>query len=116
LNSVDVANAPGTLNITFSETGFTAFPGILTGRVGGTVAAGGSLTNIVMQNALNLVTNGPFGPGAFSGSGSTALIDGAPYSLTQTAIFTYGPGGGATSFDAFGSVAGVPDGGMTVTM
>ena len=116
LNSVDFATGAGTLTITFSETGFTAFPGILTGHIGGTIAPGGSLTNIVMQNALNLVTNGPFGPGAFSGSGSAALIDGAPYSLTQTAILTFGRRGGTTSFDAMASVPGVPDGGMTVTM
>ena len=116
LNSVDFATGAGTLTITFSETGFTAFPGILTGDVGGTVGAGGSLTNIVMQNGLDLVTNGPFGPGEFSGKGSAALIDGAPYSLTQTAILTFGPGGGMTSFNAAGTVVGVPDGGMTLTM
>ena len=69
-----------------------------------------------MQNGLDLVTNGPFGPGAFSGSGSAALIDGAPYSLTQTAILTFGAGGGMTSFNAAGTVVGVPDGGMTLTM
>jgi hypothetical protein len=117
LNSVDFATGAGTLTISFSETGFTAFPGILTGDVGGTVGAGGSLTNIVMQNGLDLVTNGPFGPGPFSGSGSAALIDGAPYSLTQTAILTFGPNGGMTSFNAAGTVVGsVPDGGMTLTM
>jgi hypothetical protein len=117
LNSVNFATGAGTLTMTFSETGFTAFPGILTGDVGGTIGPGGSLTNIVMQNALNLVTNGPFSPGAFSGSGSAALIDGAPYSLTQTAILTFGPGGGMTSFNAAGTVVGsVPDGGMTLTM
>ena len=116
LNAIVQASGAGNLTITFSETGFTAFPGILTGDVGGTVSAGGSLTNIVMQNALNLVTNGPLGPGAFSDSGSAALIDGAPYSLTQTAILTFGPGGGMISFDAAGTVVGVPDGGMTLTM
>ena len=116
LNSLNHALGAGTLTITFSETGFTAFPGILTGDIGGTIAVGGSLTNIVMQNALDLVTNGPFGPGPFSGSGSAALIDGAPYSLTQTAILTFGARGGTTSFDAMGSVPGVPDGGTTVTM
>jgi hypothetical protein len=119
LNSVNLATGAGTLTITFSETGFTAFPGILTGDVGGTVALGGSFTNIVMQNALNLVTNGPFAPLpiGFSGSGSAALIDGAPYSLTQTAILTFGPGGGMTSFNAAATVVpSVPDGGMTVTM
>jgi hypothetical protein len=116
LNSVDFATGAGTLTISFSETGFTAFPGILTGDVGGTVGAGGSFTNIVMQNGLDLVTNGPFGPGPFSGSGSAALIDGAPYSLTQTAILTFGPAGGMISFNAAGTVVGVPDGGMTLTM
>ncbi len=116
LSSIAQATGAGTLTVTFSETGFTAFPGILTGDIGGTIATGGSLTNIVMQNALNLVTNGPFGPGAFSGSGSAALIDGAPYSLTQSAILTFGAGGGMTSFDAAGTVVGVPDGGMTLTM
>jgi hypothetical protein len=116
LNSVDFSTAAGTLTITFTEDGFTAFPGTLTGAVGGTVGTGGSLTNIVMQNALNLVTNGPFGPGPFSGSGSAALIDGAPYSLTQTAILTFGARGGSTSFDAMGSVPSVPDGGTTATM
>ena len=116
LNSVVFATGAGNLTITFGETGFNAFPGMLTGKVGGTVADGGSLTNIVMQNALNLVTNGPFGPGEFKGSGSAALIDGAPYSLTQTAILTFGSGQSTTSFDAMASVPGVPDGGTTVTM
>ena len=115
LSSLNHALGAGTLTITFSETGFTAFPGILTGHIGGTIAPGGSLTNIVMQNALNLVTNGPFGPGAFSGSDSAALIDGAPYSLTQTAILTFGARG-STSFDAMANVPSVPDGGMTLTM
>src|SRR6266480_4920306 len=115
LSSLDHAKGAGTLTITFSETGFTAFPGILTGNIGGTIAVGGSLTNVVKQNALNLVTNGPFGPGPFSGSGSAALIDGAPYSLTQSAILTFGARG-STSFDAMASVPGVPDGGTTVTM
>ena len=116
LNAIVMATGATTLTITFSENGFTAFPGILTGHIGGTIATGGSLTNIVMQNALNLVTNGPFGPGPFSGSGSAALIDGAPYSLTQTAILTFGARGGSTSFDAMGSVPSVPDGGTTATM
>ena len=115
LSSLNHALGAGTLTITFSETGFTAFPGILTGHIGGTIAVGGSLTNVVMQNALDLVTNGPFGPGPFSGTGSAALIDGAPYSLTQTAILTFGARG-STSFDAMASVPGVPDGGTTVTM
>jgi hypothetical protein len=118
LDSIAQATGAGTLTIKFSETDFTAFPGMLTGDVGGTIAPGGSLTNIVMQNAHNLVTIGPFGspPVGFNGTGSAALIDGAPYSLTQTAILTFGPGGGMTSFDAAGTVAGVPDGGTTVTM
>ncbi len=118
LSSIAQATGAGTLTVTFSETGFTAFPGILTGDIGGTIATGGSLTNIVMQNALNLVTNGPFAspPVGFHGSNSAALIDGAPYSLTQSAILTFGAGGGMTSFDAAGTVVGVPDGGMTLTM
>jgi len=70
-----------------------------------------------MQNGLDLVTNGPFGgPGFVGGNGSAALIDGAPYSLTQTAILTFGPAGGMISFDAAATVVGVPDGGMTLTM
>jgi hypothetical protein len=116
LNSVNHALGAGTLTITFSDTGFNAFPGILTGNIGGTIAVGGSLTNIVMQNALNLVTLGPFAPIGFNGTGSAALIDGAPYSLTETAILTFGARGGTTSFDAMGTVVGVPDGGMTLTM
>ena len=121
LNAIVQASGAANLTITFSETGFIAFPGILTAEVGGTIASGGTLTNIVMQNAVNLVTLGPFGPGAFpplsgpSGTGSAALIPGVPYSLTETAILTFGKGGGVTSFDAMGSV-GVPDGGMTLTM
>jgi len=116
LDGLTHALGAGTLTMTFKETDFTAFPGILTGSFSATVGAGGSATNIVMQNALDLVTNGPFGaPGGFS-SGSAALIDGAPYSLTQTAILTFGARGGSTSFDAMGSVPSVPDGGTTATM
>ena len=116
LDGLTHALGAGTLTMTFTETDFTAFPGILTGSFSATVGAGGSATNIVMQNALDLITNGPFGaPGGFS-SGSAALIDGAPYSLTETAILTFGARGGTTSFDAMASVPGVPDGGTTVTM
>ena len=116
LDGLTHALGAGTLTMTFKETDFTAFPGILTGSFSATVGAGGSATNIVMQNALDLVTNGPFGaPGGFS-SGSAALIDGAPYSLTQTVITTFGARGGTASFDAMANVPGVPDGGTTVTM
>ena len=113
LNSIDTSTGAGTLTITFSEDGFTGFPGTFHDHFGGT-QTNGSIVNTVLQNGMLLVTNGPFSTASFAGDASGALTGGAPYSLTQSVALTFS-GPGMKSFDAGGNVA-VPDGGMTVTL
>lgn len=113
ISSFDHATGAGTLTITFSEDGFTGFPGTLVADFGGT-QQNGSIINTVLQNGMLVATNGPFSTHAFSGSTSGVLTGGAPYSLTESVALTF-TGAGMKSFDAGGNVA-VPDGGMTVTL
>src|SRR5438552_3222118 len=70
----------------------------------------GTTTIVVMDNGAGDL-DATLGSVVFNG----AVIDGAPYSLTQTAILTFGARG-STSFDAMANVPSVPDGGMTLTM
>ena len=115
LNSIDTSTGAGTLTITFSEDGFTGFPGTFHDHFGGT-QTNGSIVNTVLQNGMLLVTNGPFSTASFSGDASGALTGGAPYSLTQSVALTFS-GPGMKSFDAGGNVPpAVPDSGMTVTL
>lgn len=106
LNSVDIG--AGALIIEFSDTAFGPFNSNFSLGIGGTVAASGTLlyaafldpgnANFVTTTTLGLL--GPFGPGAFSGSTSSALqAVGFPYSLTQRVTISQ-TSQGATSFNA----------------
>jgi hypothetical protein len=102
LNSVDVSSGAGTLNISFSDTGYT-HPGVIFGSWGGTLSGAATVSatawagsdNLLFSTTNLLDTLGPFSPPAFSDT-FTALAPGAgPYSLTQrvTIVAT-----GATSY------------------
>lgn len=106
----------GTLTASFSESGFTAFPGTFTGDIGGTIMGTGiSVSNTVLQNGMTILSLGPLTTSNFAAGGSAALIAGSPYSLTESVAISFGANGGSVTGDAGGTV-GVPDGGMTVTM
>ena len=113
ISSFNNATAAGTLTITFSEGGFTGFPGTVKADFGGT-QMNGNATNTVLQNGMLLTTIGPLSGTNFSGGMSGSLTGGAPYSLTQSVVMNF-TAAGDKSFDAHVGVA-VPDGGMTVTL
>ena len=115
ISSFNNARAAGTLTITFSEDGFTAFPGTVKADFGGT-QMNGNATNTVLQNGMLLTTIGPLSGTNFSGGATGSLKAGGafPYSLTQSVVMNFA-GAGNKSFDAHVGV-GVPDGGMTVTL
>src|SRR5207248_9985923 len=113
ISSFNNARAAGTLTITFSEDGFTGFPGNIVADFGGT-QMNGNITSTVLQNGMLVTTIGPLSDHSFAGSTTGSLTGGAPYSLTQSVVMNFS-GAGNKSFDAHVSVA-VPDGGMTVTL
>ncbi len=113
LNTVDVtSNAGGTLRITLTDDGFS-LPGVssptLISEIGGTTAGTVNLAQALLpdQGAPLTVILGPFGPGAFSGSGSTSGLVLGSFSLQEVAVIHH-EGAGATSFDASSVVVPVP--------
>jgi len=113
ISSFNNATAAGTLTITFSEDGFTGFPGTVVADFGGT-QMNGNITNTVLQNGMLVTTIGPLSAHGFSGSAIGNLTGGVPYSLTQSVVMNFTRASNK-SFDAHVGVA-VPDGGMTVTL
>ena len=109
LNSVNVTSPTGggTLTIKFSEIGFSSPLGF-TAAIGGTIGAGGSLsyntflssTNALFAQTTPLTNQGPFGPGAFSGTTSGLAGGAGPFSLTQVVTVSLPNSGTATSFNA----------------
>ena len=108
LNSVDVTGGGGgTLTIKFSEIGFNSPLGFIA-AIGGTIGAGGSLsyntflssTNTLFAQTTALTNQGPFGPGAFSGTTSGPAGGAGPFSLTQVVTVSLPNSGTATSFNA----------------
>ena len=102
------------------DNGFGPTSGNVQVSIGGTAA--GSVTDIVAGGTSNvmgdgsnlLASEGPFGPGAFSGTFSGGSINNAgPYSLMQVLVINNGPTSGVTSVDALMSV---PDAGMTLLL
>jgi hypothetical protein len=103
LNSVDVSTGAGTLILEFTDIDWLG-TGPFTMNIGGT--ATGTVTYDVKADPANapfggavVGSIGPFGPGAFSGTGSAAGSGSAPFSLTQVVTIVHS-GAGATSFDA----------------
>lgn len=108
LNSVNVSGSgPGTLTIQFTDVDFGSalHPGFITlvgGTTSGTVAVASyyDLGNATFATTSLLSDLGTFGPGAYSGTGSTDVgpLPG-PYSLTLMATITHTAAGQVTSFD-----------------
>lgn len=108
LNSVEVTGGAGDLSIAFSDNGFIPALGAEL-LVGGTITAPVGSTasyaayydpgNVEFTQTTLIGTLGPFGPGAFSGSTSGALVPPAsPYALTLAANLHL-TGAGSVSFD-----------------
>ena len=110
------SSAGGSLWVKFSENGFVSTAPTVSAAIGGTTD--GTVTyktyedpaNVVLAQTVLLTSQGPFGPGSFSGEASAAAGFVAPYSLTQWTMITH-TADGFTSFDAN---LQVPDGGLTV--
>jgi hypothetical protein len=123
LNSVNVSTAgAGMLTIKFTDVNFGPLPSNYNfkAEIGGTAQS--ALTYKTYADAGNaafgmttlLTSQGPFGPGAFSGTAFSGSIPGAfPYSLTQVVSITH-TRAGATSFDA--SLQAVPEPGSLLLL
>jgi hypothetical protein len=128
LNSIQVSSGVGNLTILFSDVGFGPTSGSFLGQIGGTINnGGGSLSYATFVNTSNtelaisgpgttqLTSQGPFAPGAFSGTTTSGILAMAgPYSLTQEVVISHSTGGN-TSFNASLTTT-VPDGGSTVAL
>ena len=110
LNSVNVSGGAGTLTIEHTDTDFQGVnPAVgFSANIGGTTQ--GSLiyntwldtNNGAFVQGAALTSQGPFGPGAFSGS-TGGLVSGpvaGSYSLTQMVTITHTSGTDISSFDA----------------
>lgn len=113
--------AGGTLTISFAADGFGPTSGSTLAEIGGTVNPGGSVTyntyggtnNTNFSTANLLTSQGPFGPGAFSGTVTGGSINNAgPYALTQVITITHA-GSGITTGDA---LLKVPESGTTALL
>ncbi len=109
LNSVNISSAAGTLTIKFTDTNFGPLDGTIANGIGGTTE--GTVTAMQLHDAANgeftggtIANLGPFGPGAFSGSTTSSLVnDAGPFSLTEVVTINH-TGAGTTSFDYSTSV------------
>jgi hypothetical protein len=110
LNSINVSSttstASTTLNIYFSQTGFTANNGSWEAAIGGvarnTVAYSTYLgaSNALFDTSVGLTNSGLLGSGAFSNTTASNTILPGPYSLTQYIQIVHGAGTRNTSFNA----------------
>lgn len=119
LNSIDVTgSSDGTLQISFTETGFVGWSPALasyTSAIGGTVSSGGSLTYNTYLDTSNTpfgtgtqLTSQTFSGGAFSDSrGSLDFLISGPYSLTQVITLKHEGPFQASSFNA--TLTSVPE-------
>ena len=105
LNSINVTGGAGNLVIGLTDTGYTGAVPSYTANYGGTTSASVDL------NFIHDAGNSEFGgssfydpaadsAGAFSGSSSSAVAAGSPYSLTIFAALNHTAAGQITSFDA----------------
>jgi hypothetical protein len=110
----------GTLSIQFSDDFFGPTTGNVLTSIGGTTP--GSVTYKTLGSALNvefagvvLTSQGPFGPGAFSGTqgGPSYTTLGAPYALTQVIDVTHTAAGQNSTGNA---TLDVPDAGTTMML
>jgi hypothetical protein len=116
LNSINVSSMSSgatTLNIYFSETGFTPDHGYWQAAIGGT--AGGTMqystyigaSNTLFDTSTGLTSSGILGGGPFANAGTSTTIFSGPYALTQHVQITHGSGVEASSFNA--ELRGVPE-------
>ena len=114
--------AGGTLTISFAADGFGPTAGTAQASIGGTIAAGGSLTyntyggtnNTNFSLVNQLTSQGPFGAGAFSGSAAGGVVSNpGPYALTQVVSITHGAGTFQTTGDA---LLTVPESGTSILL
>ena len=109
----------GKLYAYFVDDGFGPTSGNVIASLGGTTANNvrsmvyGGNSNVLFDSTILLVDQGPFGPGAFSGTFNGGSINSpGPYSLRQQVLIDNGTGG-VTSVDA---LLTVPDAGMTLLL
>ena len=123
LNFTVTSPGAGSLWIYFSETGFTA-NGTLFDSIGGTVAGGGTVTDIVgigtdFQNLASVARIGPLSAtlpnGGYSSSTTGAVNLTANDQLWIGVQVVFGNGGGVTSGNKNVSLE-LPDGGATVML
>ncbi len=121
-NATSSSNVASTLVISFSADGFGPTTGSTLAEIGGTIASGGSLTyntyggnNNTLFSTTNLLTSqGPFGPGAFSGTATGGSINNVgPYSLTQVVTINHAAGTYQTTGDA---LLTVPESGTSILL
>ena len=132
LNSVNVSGGAGTLRMELTDTGFALppIPGnyLLTSRIGGTTGSSVDIFNQFVDLANNefgvgppapnvpfVLSMGPFGPGAFSGTTSGQIALQNPFSITEEVQITHTAAGQITSFDAESTVA-VPEPGTLLLL
>ena len=89
------STAAGTLNLQWVDSGFT-FTGTAADAIGGT--AFGTVTDCIRVNNVVVMQQGPFGPGAFSGTvfGGLSLT---PSSLLDLQVYINHSGSGLTTGD-----------------
>jgi len=100
----------GTLTLTWSDSGFTA-TGLGTGEIGGT--AGGTVTDQILKNGVVVLSQGPLGPGAFSGTTSGFIALKPSDVLSLQVIIHHSAPATTTGNQAF---TVVPDGGSAVAL
>jgi hypothetical protein len=120
LSFIDGSAAAGTLTLAFSDTDFGPGFGTAVAQIGGT--ATGTVAYATYWDPANvqfalthlLTSQGPFGPGPYSGDvvGGTVSSPTGPYSLTQVITIAH-RGAGVSSGNADLRVA---DSGMSVTL
>jgi hypothetical protein len=115
LNSINVSDDAGWLGIALQDTDFSLSPSwggaaTLISEIGGTTAGTVEFAQFLDQEDSEglAVELGPFGPGAFAGTGTdSGLLSASPFSLTEL-VFISHDGAGATSFNALSSVVPLP--------
>jgi hypothetical protein len=126
VNDVSVSGGAGTLKIMATDTDFTLpdqelFPIVLTNAIGGTTGGTVSAQAYLDEGNGEFVTvgahttgpQGPFGPGAFSGTSTFTVVPhlggAGPFSLTEVLTITHTAGVHVTSFDKELSASVVPE-------
>jgi hypothetical protein len=100
----------GTLSVTWSDDGYMLSGGLLT-EIGGTT--GGTVVHNTLVNGSPILSDGPFGPGAFSGT-ATGTVTLNPADVFSLQVVMNHTGSQTTTGDCHGE--GVPEGGSAVAL